>query len=233
MIVASPKSVTELKNLIAPHSKVLFVGCGTCVTVCLAGGEREVGIASYAVRMARKIEGKPLELTQITIERQCENEFIKDLAEPAAKADAIVSFGCGAGVQALAERFPGKPVYPALNTQFLGILEEQAVWTEKCLGCGDCMLAQFGGICPVTRCAKRLLNGPCGGSTETQLRGGRRPPLRLAAHLQPPEEHRSTRPPGRHRPAQGLEPKLARRPAQDRARRASGVGGGCGDGAVQ
>jgi ferredoxin len=165
MIVASPKSVTELKSLIAPHSKVLFVGCGTCVTVCLAGGEREVGIASYAVRMARKIEGKPLELTQITIERQCENEFIKDLVPAVERCDAIVSFACGAGVQALAERF-NKPVYPALNTQFLGILEEQAVWTEKCLGCGDCMLGQFGGICPVTRCAKRMLNGPCGGSTE-------------------------------------------------------------------
>ena len=141
MIVATPKPITELKSIIARHDKVLFVGCGTCVTVCLAGGEREVGIASYAMRMARKIEGQPLELTQVTIERQCENEFIKDLAEPASKADAIVSFGCGAGVQAIAERFPTKPVYAGLNTQFLGILEEQAVWTEKCLGCGDCMLA--------------------------------------------------------------------------------------------
>ena len=168
MIVASPKTVTELRSQLARHQKALFVGCGTCVTVCLAGGEREVSIASYAVRMARKIEGKPLELTQVTIERQCENEFIKDLAELAAKADVIVSFGCGAGVQAIAERFPTKPVYPGLNTQFLGILEEQAVWTEKCLGCGDCMLEQFGGICPVTRCAKRMLNGPCGGSTEKQ-----------------------------------------------------------------
>jgi ferredoxin len=166
MIVASPKPVTELKNILARHDKALFVGCGTCVTVCLAGGEREVGIAAYAVRMARKIAGKPLELTQITIERQCENEFIKDLAGVAANAGAIVSFGCGAGVQAIAERFPDKPVYAGLNTQFLGILEEQAVWAEKCLGCGDCMLADFGGICPVTRCAKRLLNGPCGGSTE-------------------------------------------------------------------
>ncbi len=166
MIVASPKSVTELKNLIARHRKVLFVGCGTCVTVCLAGGEREVSIASYATRMARRIEGTPLELTQVTIERQCENEFIKDLADAATKVEAIVSFGCGAGVQAIAERFPGKPVYAGLNTQFLGILEKQAVWTEKCLGCGDCMLAQYGGVCPVTRCAKRLLNGPCGGSTE-------------------------------------------------------------------
>ncbi len=69
-------------------------------------------------------------------------------------------------MQAIAERFPEKPVYAALDTQFLGILEEQAVWTEKCLGCGDCVLSQFGGICPITRCAKRLLNGPCGGSSE-------------------------------------------------------------------
>jgi len=167
MIVASPKSITELKSLITRHNRVLFVGCGTCVTVCLAGGEREVGIASYAIRMARKLDCEPLELTQMTIERQCENEFIKDLAEAAAKVDAIVSFGCGVGVQAIAERFPSKPVYAGLNTQFMGTLEEQAVWTEKCLGCGDCMLAQFGGICPVTRCAKRLLNGPCGGSSET------------------------------------------------------------------
>jgi ferredoxin len=167
MIVASPKTITDVKNVISAHKSVLFVGCGTCVTVCLAGGEREVSIASYAVRMARKLERNPIAITQITIERQCDNEFIKDLADPAARAEAIVSFGCGAGVQAIAERFPNKPVYPGLNTEFLGVLEEQAIWTEKCLGCGDCMLAQFGGICPITRCAKRLLNGPCGGSLET------------------------------------------------------------------
>lgn len=168
MIVASPKSITELKTIIAGHKKVLFVGCGTCVTVCLAGGEREVSICSYAVRMARKLDHSPIEINQITIERQCENEFLKELAEPASKVEAIVSFGCGAGVQAIAERFPDKPVYAGLNTQFLGVLEEQAIWTEKCLGCGNCMLAQFGGICPVTRCAKRLLNGPCGGSLQTR-----------------------------------------------------------------
>ena len=166
MLVASPKSITELRSIIAGHKKVLFVGCGTCVTVCLAGGEREVGIISYAVRMARKLEREPVEIEQITIERQCENEFLKDLAEPVSRAEAVVSFGCGAGVQAIAERFPDKPVYAGLNTQFLGVLEGQAVWTEKCLGCGNCMLATFGGICPVTRCAKRLLNGPCGGSLE-------------------------------------------------------------------
>jgi ferredoxin len=166
MIVASRKPISEIKQVLAGHDKVLFVGCGTCVTVCLAGGEREVGIMSYALRMARRLDGQPIEIEQVTIERQCENEFIQELAPAAERNAAILSFGCGAGVQAIAERFPEKPVYAALNTQFLGILEEQAVWTEKCLGCGSCVLSDFGGICPITRCAKRLLNGPCGGSTE-------------------------------------------------------------------
>jgi len=166
MIVASRKPIAEIKQVLAGHDKVLFVGCGTCVTVCLAGGEREVGIMSYAMRMARRLDGRPIEIEQVTIERQCENEFIQELAPAAERNAAILSFGCGAGVQAIAERFPEKPVYAALDTQFLGILEEQAVWTEKCLGCGSCVLSDFGGICPITRCAKRLLNGPCGGSTE-------------------------------------------------------------------
>jgi len=166
MIVATPKPVSEIKQTLAGHDKVLFVGCGTCVTVCLAGGEREVGIMSYAMRMARRLDGQPIEIEQVTIERQCENEFIQELAAAAERNAAILSFGCGAGVQAIAERFPEKPVYAALDTQFLGILEEQAVWAEKCLGCGSCLLSDFGGICPITRCAKRLLNGPCGGSTE-------------------------------------------------------------------
>jgi ferredoxin len=166
VIVASPKSVPELKSLLEGHRKVLFVGCGTCVTVCLAGGEREVGLAGYALRMARKLAGDPIQIEQVTIERQCENEFIQELAEPVDRSQAVLSFGCGAGVQALAERFPRRPVYAALDTNFLGILEEQAIWTEKCVACGQCLLAEFGGICPVTRCAKHMLNGPCRGSTE-------------------------------------------------------------------
>lgn len=164
MIVASPKPMSEIKQVLARHDNVLFVGCGTCAAVCLAGGEREVGIMSSAMRMARQLDGQPIDIEQVTIERQCENEFIQELAPAAARNEAILSFGCGAGAQAIAERFPEKPVYAALDTQFLGILEEQAVWTEKCLGCGSCVLSDYGGICPLTRCSKGLLNGPCGGS---------------------------------------------------------------------
>ncbi len=167
MIVADRKKIPEIRDMIQGHDRVLLVGCGTCVTVCLAGGEREVGIIGAALRMSLKLVGRGhVVVDQCTIERQCEDAFIDILAQRVSQYDAICSLGCGAGVQTLAERFPQKPVYPGLNTQFIGILESQGVWTEKCLGCGHCRLGEFAGVCPITRCAKRLLNGPCGGSRE-------------------------------------------------------------------
>jgi len=167
MIVADRKIVTEIRDMIKQHNRVLFVGCGTCVTVCLAGGEREVGILASAARMALKLDGHAgVRVDECTIERQCEDAFIDLLAPRVGDYDALCSFGCGAGVQALAERFPETYVYPGLNTQFIGILESQGVWTEKCTGCGSCRLGEFVGICPITRCAKRLFNGPCGGSRD-------------------------------------------------------------------
>ncbi len=167
MIVADRKPIPEIRDMVKHHDRVLLVGCGTCVTVCLAGGEREVGILGSALRMALKLasRGKVI-VDECTIERQCEDAFIDLLAPRVGEYDAICSFGCGAGVQALAERFPKTAVYPGLNTQFMGILESQGVWTEKCAGCGNCRLGEFAGICPITRCAKRLFNGPCGGSQD-------------------------------------------------------------------
>jgi ferredoxin len=153
--------------MIKDHRRVLLVGCGTCVTVCLAGGERETGILGSALRMGLRLRNRgDVGVDECTIERQCEDAFIDLLAPRVPDYDAVCSLGCGAGVQALAERFPKMPVYPGLNTQFMGILESQGVWTEKCSGCGNCRLGEFAGICPITRCAKRLFNGPCGGSRE-------------------------------------------------------------------
>lgn len=167
MIVANRKKIPEIRDMIKHHNKVLLVGCGTCVTVCLSGGEREVGILGSALRMAMKITGRNnMVIDEYSIERQCEDAFIDILSLRIPDYDAICSLGCGAGVQALAERFPELPVYPGLNTQFIGILESQGVWTEKCAGCGKCRLGEYVGICPITRCAKSLFNGPCGGSRE-------------------------------------------------------------------
>lgn len=166
MIVAERKSIPELVEILRGHKKVLVLGCGTCVTVCLAGGEREVMIIASALRIASRIKGLSLEINELTIERQCDNVFIEEAAEAIEKCDAVLSLGCGAGVQAIAERFANKPVYAGLDTKFLGILEERGVWTEKCAACGSCVLHKYGGICPVTRCAKQLLNGPCSSSRE-------------------------------------------------------------------
>ncbi|MCX6006903.1 MAG: methylenetetrahydrofolate reductase C-terminal domain-containing protein [Chloroflexi bacterium] len=166
MIVAERKTIPELIDILAKHKNILVLGCGTCVTVCLAGGEREVSIIASALRIASQAKGLGWKVSELTIERQCDNAFIEQAIDAIEKSDAVLSLGCGAGVQAIAERFIKKPVYAGLNTKFLGILEERGIWTEKCAACGACVLHEYGGICPVTRCAKHMLNGPCGGSRE-------------------------------------------------------------------
>ncbi len=166
MIVAQRKSIPDLLSIVEKHENVLVLGCGTCVTVCLAGGQREVSIIASALRMAARINGLTMAVDEHTIERQCDNVFLEQATEAIKMADAVLSLGCGAGVQALAERFADKPVYAGLDTTFIGILEERGIWTEKCAACGSCVLHVYGGICPVTRCAKHMLNGPCSGSRE-------------------------------------------------------------------
>lgn len=167
MIVAEPKPVQEIRGMLEPHARVLFLGCGTCVTVCMAGGAREVGVMASAARMAARLAGNPgLVVDEAMVERQCDEAFLDELAPRITGYDAICSFGCGAGVQHVAGRFPNLRVYPGLNTKFLGVLERDGVWGERCAGCGSCQLGEFFGVCPVTRCAKRLLNGPCGGSRD-------------------------------------------------------------------
>ncbi len=164
MIVAEQKSLEELKTLVSGAEKVLVVGCGTCVTVCFAGGAREAAIAASSLRMASKLEGNPQEVTDVTVQRQCEWEYLDQIAEQVKDADIVLSLGCGVGVQAIAEHFEQTWVVPGLNTKFLGLPTEQGVWAERCAACGDCVLGLTGGICPIARCSKSLLNGPCGGS---------------------------------------------------------------------
>lgn len=165
MITAERKPMDELMECVKPYGRILLVGCNECVTVCAAGGRKEVGILSSALRMAFLKEGKVLEVNEITLERQCDPEYVEELLGRIDQVDAVLSMACGCGVQEVARRFKEKPVYPAVNTKFMGASERQGVWAERCQGCGDCLLGVTGGVCPIARCSKRLLNGPCGGST--------------------------------------------------------------------
>jgi len=166
VIVAEQKTFEEIKTLIGNARKVLVVGCGTCVTVCFAGGSREAAILAASLRMATKLEGNPKDVTDVTVQRQCEWEYLDPIEEQIRGVDVVLSLGCGVGVQAIAERFPNAWVVPGLNTKFMGMPLEQGVWAERCAACGDCILGLTGGICPIARCSKSLLNGPCGGSED-------------------------------------------------------------------
>ena len=161
MIIAEQKPMDEILGFLQGHRKVLALGCGTCVTVCLAGGERETAVLASVLRLAGGWE-----IIENTIERQCDAEFFDPIRGQVEACDAILSLACGVGVQLAARLFPDKPVYPALNTKFMGTNEAGGKWQENCLACGDCKLGVFGGICPVTRCSKSLSNGPCGGSAD-------------------------------------------------------------------
>ena len=166
MIKAEQKPIDEILDFLAPYKKILLVGCNACVAVCHAGGEKEVGILGSALRMARRKSGQKLEIVEDCSTRQCEPEFVDDLKEKMEGVEAILSIACGVGVQTVARRFSDIPVYPGVNTTFLGETEELGVWVERCQACGNCILHLTGGICPVARCAKQLLNGPCGGSQD-------------------------------------------------------------------
>jgi len=136
MIVGQQKDFDEIKKMISGYSRILVLGCQTCVAVSFAGGMREVEILASMIRMDRKMAGQDVEIVE----------------------------ECGVGVQAMAERYPDKVILPGLNTTFMGLTEEMGVWSERCAGCGDCILDRTGGLCPIARCSKGLLNGPCGGS---------------------------------------------------------------------
>ncbi len=166
MIVAERKPFEEIKAMVKDYHKILTVGCGTCVAVCLAGGEKEVGDLNSELKLASRVDGNPIETGACTVERQCDMEFLEELDGMVDQYDALLSMACGAGIQFLAERFPEIPVFPAVDTSFIGVNRDVGWYEEKCRACGTCVLGITAGICPVTMCAKGLFNGPCGGTNK-------------------------------------------------------------------
>ncbi len=164
MVKSKRKPVEEIKNSITDYSRILTVGCGGCASVCLAGGQREVNELNAELNVAFRADKQSKKLGSYTVERQCNMQFLIELDGKVKDYDCIVSMACGAGVQLMAERFPTVPVFPAVNTVSIGVDREIGMYEEKCRACGECVLAYTGGICPVTRCAKGVFNGPCGGT---------------------------------------------------------------------
>jgi len=166
MIIAQRKPIKEILKMLEGYKKILIVGCRACVTVCCAGGQKEVEVMGSIIRIDRKRRNIAVKTIERVIDRQCDSIYFSAIDEDVQKSDAVLSLACGVGVNMLAETYPKKVILPALNTGFMGITEEQGVWSERCIGCGDCILDKTAGLCPLARCPKGVLNGPCLGSNQ-------------------------------------------------------------------
>jgi len=167
MIITKQKPFEKIEEMTQPYSEVFIVGCGTCSTSCQTGGEKEV--AEMAEKLGEKVVGTTVVEEPCDI-RVCRRD-LKAHREALKRADAVLVLSCGSGVQTVAE-FTGKIVLPGLDTCFIGETERLGRFYDRCRACGDCILDETGGICPITRCPKSLLNGPCGGQVEGKCEVG-------------------------------------------------------------
>lgn len=162
MVISEPKSFEEILEFLSDAKKVIVTGCGECATVCKVGGEEEVK------NMKERLEEAGIEVLGVKVlSTSCnlllDKKELKEFKEELKEVDAILSLACGDGVQTVSNVVK-VPVYPANNTMFIGEIKRNGVYEEACRACGECVLGRTASICPITRCAKSLLNGPCGGS---------------------------------------------------------------------
>ena len=159
MIVSQKKPIEELMGMLTGVKKVALVGCKSCASACAVGGEKECN------EMKAYLEEHGIEVVGIALpDESCHKMLVKKeiKAALAEGPEAIISMACGSGCQTVADNIQ-LPIYPANNTMFLGQVERVGMFNEYCRMCGDCVLGTTGGICPITKCAKSLVNGPCGG----------------------------------------------------------------------
>ena len=167
MIITKKKNDEEIEEMTKPFRKLFVVGCGTCSTSCQTGGEEQV--AEMVEKLGDKVIGSAMveEPCDIRIDRR----DLKKYRDVIKEADAILVMSCGVGVQTVGE-YSGKIVLPASDTLFIGKTERIGKFYDMCKACGECILDETGGVCPITRCPKGLLNGPCGGQVEGKCEVG-------------------------------------------------------------
>ncbi len=166
MIVTTQKPLDEILGFIAPYSNILIAGCDGCTQP--PRGLREAKTLSQLIELGGKLKNKDFTFKVTTVAKQCDSYLVASMLKPQMEGmEAVLSLACGIGVQTLAQLPSEIPIFPTQNTHFMGAEErEGGILEERCAGCGECLLALTGGICPVSRCSKGLLNGACGGSKD-------------------------------------------------------------------
>ena len=161
MIITKLKTNEDIFKYLRGSQSVFIVGCNSCAAQCQTGGPEDVERMCALLKDAGfAVEGTviPDETCHIPLVRKC----LKENDTAVQKADSLLVMACGAGVQAVSALLD-KKVFPACDTLFLGDVNRIGSFSEFCSMCGECVLGETGGICPVTRCPKGIMNGPCGG----------------------------------------------------------------------
>jgi hypothetical protein len=165
MTISEQKALEEILKALEGQDSVFLIGCTECATVTQVGGEDQL------VEMKAKLEEAGKKITGMVVaDPGCHllglKKTLREHAQELEDADALLTLSCGTGCQTAAEAVKReKPTYTGTNTLFLGCVERFGVFSELCSACADCTLDRTGTICTVTRCAKGLQNGPCGGTT--------------------------------------------------------------------
>jgi len=164
LIITTQKPLDEILDYLSPYNSILIAGCDGCTQP--PRGLREARTLAQLLELGGKLRSKNFNLRVITLPKQCDSYLTLTTLQPQTEGiEAILSLACGLGVQTITQVLPDYPAFPSQNTIFMGSeIREDSIFEERCAACGDCILAVTGGICPIARCAKSLLNGPCGGS---------------------------------------------------------------------
>jgi len=161
MIISKKKPIEDIIEALEGETKVFIVGCGECATVTQTGGEKEVAEMKTLLEDVGK-EVVAVEVAAAGCQELDLKRILRKNKEATEAADVFLVLSCGAGTQAM-RAATNKRVVPGTDSLFLGNVQRAMDFVQKCSLCGECVLDEFGAICPVTRCAKGLLNGPCGG----------------------------------------------------------------------
>ena len=162
MLISEQKPLEEILDYLDGERNIFLIGCKGCAEGCESGGEKQV------LEMKHTLEGQNKTIGGFSIIDMVCNETLTRIKlkihqKGMKAADSILVLTCGVGVQTVAG-VVDKAVHPGCNTLSSGGAHAEWKEAERCLECGDCMLEFTGAICPIARCSKHLLNGPCGGS---------------------------------------------------------------------
>jgi ferredoxin len=163
MIITKQKNFDEILRVLG-NDPVFLIGCSECATLCHTGGKDEI-LAMKEALEKRKIPVSGYVVLDPACNLQNNKRMLKEHAKELENINKILVFSCGNGVQTVAELFTEKEVLTGADTLFLGEISHANEFDKRCVLCGECLLDLFGGICPVSRCPKSMLNGPCGGAS--------------------------------------------------------------------